>query len=52
MEDDSVRFVMVSVGGVLGINARYLVASWAADRFGTELPYGTLIVSLTGSSGY
>ena len=43
------RFVMVSLGAVLGANARYVIGEWAADRFGTAFPYGTLIVNLTGS---
>ena len=40
---------MISLGGVLGANARYLVAAWAAERFGTAFPYGTFIINITGS---
>ncbi|MFN8523057.1 MAG: fluoride efflux transporter CrcB [Chloroflexota bacterium] len=43
------RFVAVSLGGVLGANARYLVGTWAATHLGPELPYGTIIVNVTGS---
>ena len=39
----------VSVGAVVGANARYLLGAWAAERFGTTFPYGTLIINLTGS---
>ena len=28
---------------------RYWVGGWAASRFGTSFPYGTLIINLTGS---
>jgi CrcB protein len=28
--------------------ARYLIALWAAQRFGSTFPYGTLIVNLVG----
>lgn len=41
--------VLVSLGGVLGANARYLVSTWAAGRFGTAFPYGTLVVNVAGS---
>ena len=43
------RFLLISVGAVLGANARYLVGLWAAGRFGGDFPYGTLIVNVTGS---
>ena len=43
------RFLLISIGAVLGANARYLVGLWAAGRFGADLPYGTLIVNVTGS---
>ena len=49
MEDKLGRIAMVSLGGVLGANARYLVGIWAAERFGPGFPWGTLIVNLTGS---
>ena len=48
MEDETTRFVIVAVGGVLGALARYLVGTWASDRLGADFPYGTLIVNLTG----
>jgi CrcB protein len=44
-----VEYVIIGVGGFLGANARYLVASWAAQRFGTTFPYGTFIINVTGS---
>ena len=43
------RFLLISIGAVLGANARYLVGLWAAGRFGADFPYGTLIVNVTGS---
>jgi CrcB protein len=42
-------FLLVSLGGVLGANARYWISIWAAGRFGTEFPYGTLVANVTGS---
>jgi CrcB protein len=37
------------LGAILGANVRYWVGGWAADRFGTTFPYGTLIINVTGS---
>jgi CrcB protein len=42
------QFLWICLGGAAGTGARYLVAVWAAQRFGTTFPYGTLIVNLTG----
>jgi CrcB protein len=39
----------IGLGGVLGANARYQVGIWAADRWGTVFPWGTLIINATGS---
>ncbi len=33
----------------MGANARYWLGGWAAEKFGTTFPYGTLIINLTGS---
>ena len=42
-------FLIISLGAILGANTRYWVGGWAAERFGTTFPYGTLIINLTGS---
>jgi CrcB protein len=44
-----VTYLAISVGAVLGANARYLVGGWVTDRFGTSFPIGTLLVNVTGS---
>ena len=43
---DAILFI--GAGGFLGANARYLVGLWAAERFGTAFPWGTLIANATG----
>lgn len=43
------KYLWISLGAVLGANARYLVGGWAAERWGASFPFGTLIVNLTGS---
>lgn len=42
------RFLWICLGGAAGSGARYLIALWAAQRFGSSFPYGTLIVNLVG----
>lgn len=44
-----IAFLLIGLGGVLGANARYLVSVWAADRWGTAFPFGTLIINVSGS---
>ncbi len=42
-------YLAISVGAVLGANARYLVGGWVVDRLGASFPYGTLLINVTGS---
>ena len=42
------RFLWICLAGALGTGTRYLVELWAAERFGTFFPYGTLLVNLAG----
>jgi CrcB protein len=44
-----VDYVVIGVGGLLGANARYMVAGWALQRFGAEFPCGTFIINISGS---
>lgn len=43
------EMLCVGLGGFLGANARYLLAGWAADRFGVTFPYGTFTINISGS---
>jgi CrcB protein len=49
MDGTNVEFVAISIGAIVGANARYLVGGWVADRLGPTFPYGTLVINLTGS---
>ena len=42
------RFLWICLAGAAGTGTRYLVALWAAQRFGSSFPFGTLIVNLVG----
>jgi len=42
------RFIWICLAGAAGTGMRYLIALWAAQRFGSAFPFGTLIVNLGG----
>jgi CrcB protein len=42
-------YLLIALGGALGANARFVAASLAASRWGTRLPWGTLLINVTGS---
>ena len=43
------QFLLISVGAILGANARYWVGDWAAQKWGAAFPLGTLLINLSGS---
>jgi CrcB protein len=43
------RYLLISLGAVLGANARYLIGVWSVQRFSAGFPAGTLLVNVTGS---
>ena len=43
------KVLWISIGAVLGANLRYWVGDWAAQRYGSSFPYGTMLINLTGS---
>jgi CrcB protein len=44
-----VTYAAISIGAILGANARYILGGWVADRLGSTFPWGTLAVNLTGA---
>lgn len=42
-------YLAISIGAVLGANARFLLDGWIAERFGASFPLGTLVINVTGS---
>jgi len=42
-------YLAISVGGALGANARYLLASWATTQWGAHFPVATLLINVSGS---
>ena len=46
----NIQFVLaVAAGGALGAVVRYLVAIGSGRAFGTDFPWGSLIINVTGS---
>ncbi len=43
------KYLIIGLGAFLGANCRYVVGGWAAERFGSTFPYGTLIINVSGS---
>ena len=43
------KYLIISLGAVLGANARYLVNRWLAQWLGTGFPWGTFAVNVIGS---
>ena len=42
-------FLIISLGAIIGANARYLVSRFAATELGAIFPYGTLFINISGS---
>ena len=43
------NFLAISLGAIVGANARYVISRFAARLFGPVFPYGTLIINVSGS---
>lgn len=43
------QYVAIAIGAMLGANLRFVVGLWAADQFGADFPYGTLLINVSGS---
>ena len=41
--------LIISLGAIVGANARYLISRYAAKILGPVFPYGTLFINVTGS---
>jgi CrcB protein len=41
--------LVISVGAILGANARWLISSYLSRSLGPVFPYGTLLINVVGS---
>jgi CrcB protein len=44
-----IDLLIISLGAIVGANARYLVSWFAAKELGPVFPYGTLFINIAGS---
>jgi CrcB protein len=44
-----IDFLAISIGAIVGANARYWLSQLAARKLGLGFPYGTLIINILGS---
>ncbi len=43
------QYLWIGLGGFIGANARYLLQVWAANWWGANFPYGTMLANVSGS---
>jgi fluoride exporter len=43
------NILAITIGAAIGANARYGLSIWAAQRWGSAFPYGTLLINVLGS---
>ena len=42
-------YLLIALGGAAGANARFVASTLVASRWGTRLPWWTLLINVTGS---
>jgi CrcB protein len=47
--DALIKTLWVGLGGFLGANARYWLGGWVAERYGTQFPWGTFVINVSGA---
>lgn len=43
--------IAIALGAMAGALCRYFLSGWVSQQIGSDLPYGTLLVNLTGCFG-
>ncbi len=43
------QYLWIGLGGFFGANARFLLQQWAAQQWGSDFPYGTMLANVSGS---
>lgn len=42
-------YLAIGAGAVLGANLRAVVATWAANQWGVDFPWGTFLINISGA---
>jgi len=43
------EYLLIGIGGFLGANTRYVVGRWITQLRGSQFPWGTFVINVTGS---
>ena len=43
-------YLWIAIGSALGGMSRFALGSWIVERYGTTLPWGTLVINVVGSA--
>ena len=43
------KIIVLSIGGSLGVNARYWLGAWITRLTGPQFPWGTVTINVSGS---
>ena len=43
------KIIVLSIGGSLGVNARYWLGAWITRHAGPQFPWGTVTINVSGS---
>ena len=46
---DLANCLVVGMGGFVGAIVRFVLGRWAAQKWGADFPYGTLLINVSGS---
>ena len=47
-----IRVAVLSVGGALGVNARYWLGAWITGRTNPQFPWATFIINVSGDCSF
>lgn len=43
------KYLLISLGAIIGANARFIIGNWFVERGAVGFPWGTLVINLTGA---
>jgi CrcB protein len=49
MQTFFVQSLAIGIGAMIGANARYALSQWAIQQWGSQFPYGTMMINIIGS---
>jgi len=43
------EYIVVGAGGILGSISRYALGKWVSERFDSVIPFGTMLINVSGA---